>query len=306
MSASPVIVDVSNVTMRYPEVIALRAVSLKVRQGEVVGLLGPNGAGKTTLLELIEGVRTPTAGRIALLGCDPCDTAGSRGQVGVVFQRCSMPRYVTVERVIELCRAMFPGYAHGAQLVTRLGLGHLRSRLVGDLSAGQQQRLGVLVALYGGRAVVLLDEPTSALDVRSRRAVWDTILDLKRNGLTGIVATHDMAEASELCDRIVFIQHGQIIADRPTGQASTTQAAAEYSFRLTLPASAVDTVRQWPFVNGLRAEGGSWGFSCALSDVGAATEAIAALERQFGFDGNLVIRQSSLEAAYLEIIEQVD
>jgi len=157
--------SVRALTRRYGEHIAVHDLSLEVTQGEVVGLLGPNGAGKTTLLETVEGVQSPTQGEVFVFGHKPRSLpARTRANIGFVFQRNALPEHVCVSQFITLYRRVHGETQALNGLVDKLGLTHLLTRIIGELSVGQRQRLSVFAALAASPSLVLMDEPTSALD----------------------------------------------------------------------------------------------------------------------------------------------
>ncbi|MBP1202517.1 ABC-2 type transport system ATP-binding protein [Duganella sp. 1411] len=295
------IVDVSKL---YGDKLALDRVSMRVRHGEVIGLLGPNGAGKTTLLEILEGLQTPSSGLVSVFGKPPTElTPQERGQIGIVFQRYALPAYLTVAQLCDLYHRMYPAEADRNGLIKQLGLGHVMQQLVGDLSAGQTQRLSIFAALYGNKSLVLLDEPTSALDVRSRRAVWDALLLRKRQGnISGIIATHHMEEAMELCDRIYFIDGGKIkmhgaaqeLLEQQASKISIKFTASEVfleQLKATLPVDAQITLR-----------GHQHMISCASTDAASLIGDILLLEKKNTLRINLTVTQPSLEDVYLSVI----
>lgn len=301
--AEPV-VAAEHIAIRYDDFVAVDDVSFTIRPGEIVGLLGPNGAGKTSLLETLEGLQKPASGKVTLLGYAPGQLpAARRSEVGFVFQRSALPGHVSVAQLTELYRQTFPDSSFGSHLETTLGLDHLQDRPVSELSVGQRQRLSVFCALYGRPSVLIMDEPTSALDIRSRRSVWDAILLCKRQGgMSGIIATHDMAEAMELCDRVYFIESGRIC-----GELLTSQAAASHKLQLSIqfkaPASFLDSWRR-PAEAGLELRLGSdiHQLDCPKAQAASVIADILNAEQTYGFDAELSVRQSVLEKAYLQHI----
>lgn len=299
------LIKVDGVTVAYGEKIAVNNLSLHCNDGELVGLLGPNGAGKTTLLEVIEGVKIADSGRVFICGSNPSQLAlPQKRDVGFIFQRSALPPHVQVRQLVELIATAIPADASDGELLVELGLAELQHEVIGDLSVGQQQRLSAYVALHGRRRALVMDEPTAALDVRSKRAIWDCVLRKKRRqGTGGIIATHDMAEASALCDRVYFIEKGEIRGEASAAELSG--GSSEQTFvTLTGPQDFFDN---WPSISlltALNADGAERReFRCLKSLVPTALEEIFQAEHRLGFNAGVVIGERSLEALYINRIE---
>lgn len=213
MNAQPTtIVEVDNVVKRFGPNVALDGVSLDVAAGECVGLLGPNGAGKTTLLSLLLGLRAPTTGTVRLFGGDPLDVR-RRTRVGSTPQASALPEALKVGEVLDYVAAHFPKPAARGGLVDAFDLGSLLKKQCGSLSGGQQRRLAVALAFVGDPELVLLDEPTTGLDVDARRSLWDALRAKHRAGCAVIVTSHHLEEIEQLAERVVVIDHGNVITD---------------------------------------------------------------------------------------------
>ena len=197
----------------FGEVRAVEGIALEVKPGECFGLLGPNGAGKTTTIEICEGLTTPDAGTVELLGRNWQQDANELRQlIGIQLQETQFPEKLTVEEVLRLFRSF---YRRGMTLDEAIALAQLeekRRARVGGLSGGQKQRLAMATALVGDPELLFLDEPTTGLDPQARRHVWDLVERLKQAGRTIILTTHYMEEAERLCDRVAIMDHGHVIA----------------------------------------------------------------------------------------------
>ena len=197
----------------FGEVRAVEGIALEVKPGECFGLLGPNGAGKTTTIEICEGLTTPDAGTVELLGRNWQQDANELRQlIGIQLQETQFPEKLTVEEVLRLFRSF---YRRGMTLDEAIALAQLeekRRARVGGLSGGQKQRLAMATALVGDPELLFLDEPTTGLDPQARRHVWDLVERLKQAGRTIILTTHYMEEAERLCDRVAIMDHGRVIA----------------------------------------------------------------------------------------------
>jgi ABC-2 type transport system ATP-binding protein len=204
------ILEVRDLVKQYPTATAVAGVSFKVAPGICFGLLGPNGAGKTTTVEIMEGILPPTAGEVRYRG-EPLG-AQFREHAGILFQKTALQDFLTVRQCIALFRGL---YAHGLDVeeVIRLcALEKLATRDARKLSGGQQQRLLLAIALVNDPAVLFLDEPTTGLDPQARRNFWELVDSIKAQRKTIILTTHYMEEAELLCDEIVILDRGRIVA----------------------------------------------------------------------------------------------
>lgn len=206
------VIEVSNFSKRYGRFTAVNNVSFQVEAGEIFGLLGPNGAGKTTTLECLEGLRTPDSGTLRVAGLDPTrEPRALRSVIGVQLQSSGMPESITPDEAMKLFCAYHaapPRY----DLLDRLGLGAKRKAQFHELSTGQQRRLALALAVAHNPRVIFLDEPTAGLDVQTRVELHALMRELRAGGTTIVLATHDMAEAEEMADRVAILLEGGIVA----------------------------------------------------------------------------------------------
>ena len=197
----------------YAEVIAVDGLDLDVARGECFGLLGPNGAGKTTTIEICEGLTTPDAGTVELLGLNWHTNASElRQRIGIQLQETQFPDKLKVEETLRLFRSFYRQGISVDEAIRVAQLEEKRGSPVGGLSGGQKQRLAMACALVGDPELLFLDEPTTGLDPQARRHLWDLVDGLKQAGRTIILTTHYMEEAERLCDRVAIMDHGRIIA----------------------------------------------------------------------------------------------
>ena len=205
-------IEVSNFSKRYGRFTAVDDISFHVEAGEIFGLLGPNGEGKTTTLECLEGLRTPDSGTLRVAGLDPSrDPHALRSVIGVQLQSSGMPESITPDEAMKLFCAYHaapPRY----DLLDRLGLGAKRKAQFHELSTGQQRRLALALAVAHNPRVIFLDEPTAGLDVQTRVELHALMRELRAAGTTIVLATHDMAEAEEMADRVAILLEGGIVA----------------------------------------------------------------------------------------------
>jgi ABC-2 type transport system ATP-binding protein len=194
----------------YPRVLAVDGVSFEVQQGSCFGLLGPNGAGKSTTIEMLEGLLKPTSGQV--LFRDAPLGAHYRERVGIQFQSTALQEHLTTRENLRFFGALYPRSRTVDELVALCRLEEFLDRDSSKLSGGQRQRLLLAIALVNEPEVLFLDEPTTGLDPQARRNFWDLVQGIKAQGKTIVLTTHYMEEAYLLCDAIVIVDHGKIIA----------------------------------------------------------------------------------------------
>jgi ABC-2 type transport system ATP-binding protein len=208
-------IEVRNVCKSFKDVDAVRNISLQVESGEALALLGPNGAGKTTLVEMIEGVQIPDSGEIMILGKSwKKDEHFLRQQIGLALQETRFQERLTVEETLRLFASFYQLKKERTNEVLEIiQLESKRRTWVVELSGGQRQRLALGIAILPRPKILILDEPTTGLDPNARRDLWKILEDFKATGTTLILTTHYMEEAEFLCERILMLDHGKIIAD---------------------------------------------------------------------------------------------
>jgi len=204
---------VHGLVKRYGGHEVVRGLSFDIRRGECFGLLGPNGAGKTTTIEMLEGLLTPDAGEVQVLGLRWADDAAAlRPRLGIQLQETQLSEKLSVEETLRLFRSFYPLGPTVAELLALVGLEAKRDAWVGKLSGGQKQRLSVACSLAGRPDVLFLDEPTTGLDPQSRLQLWGVLERFKAGGGTILLTTHYMDEAATLCDRVGVVDLGKLIA----------------------------------------------------------------------------------------------
>jgi len=217
MTGSDWAIRVVGLRKEYPGrdglVVAVDGLDLEVATGECFGLLGPNGAGKTTTIEILEGLNTPTAGDVEVLGRQwATHPTEIRERIGVTLQETRFPDKSTLRELVAMFRGFYRDGLTPDDVLARVSLEAKANAYVDQISGGQQQRLAVAVALVGDPELLFLDEPTTGLDPQSRRQLWDVILDLRARGRTTVLTTHYMDEAERLCDRVAIVDKGKVIA----------------------------------------------------------------------------------------------
>jgi ABC-2 type transport system ATP-binding protein len=208
------VLSVSSLHKRYGETAALNGVSLEVGEAELVGLLGPNGAGKSTLTKIACGLVHPSAGAVTVCGA-PAGSDVARRSLGYLAELFRFPGWCTADEVLVLHQQLAGSQGDGAErreLLDLVGLGGEARRRVDTMSKGMQQRLGIAQALIGSPKLLLLDEPTSALDPAGRRTVRELLEELRRRGTSVLLNTHLLSEVEHVCDRVLILDHGAIVA----------------------------------------------------------------------------------------------
>jgi len=229
-SSAPV--QLRGVTKRYGDTTAVSGLDLTVQPAEVLALLGPNGAGKTTTVEMCEGFLRPDEGEIAVLGLDPvADNAALRARIGVMLQGGGAYPAARAGEMLDLVAAYSADPLDPKWLLDTLGLTEAARTTYRRLSGGQQQRLALACAVVGRPELVFLDEPTAGMDAHARIVVWELIDGLRRDGVTVVLTTHQLAEAEELADRIVIIDHGVAVASGTPQELMRSGAENQLRFR---------------------------------------------------------------------------
>jgi len=284
----------------YGDLVAVDGISFEVERGEIFGLLGPNGAGKTSTLESLEGLRAPIGGSLRVAGVDPTrEPRKLRNVIGVQLQTSGLPESITIDEATKFFCA-YHGVDPRYDLLDRLGLAEKRKAQYHQLSTGQQRRLSLDLALAYNPSVLFLDEPTAGLDVATRVELHDIMREQQEAGTTIILATHDMAEAEEMADRIAILLRGQIattgtpIEITAEGAGLTKVSVRTQSSSLTAPGVSFPAVSQ---------QGSKDEYSIYFStDIGLTLAAIIShIETQKDTLIDLRVERPSLEDRFLEI-----
>jgi ABC-2 type transport system ATP-binding protein len=223
----PAALSISDLVKRYPTgVEALRGVSLEIEEGEFFGLLGPNGAGKSTLIHCSTGLARPTSGAIAVFGHDAIDDyEEARLAVGLAAQELNLDWFLTVEESLDYHGGYFgmprsERRERSRELLDAFSLTEKRDERTRTLSGGMKRRLVLARALMHRPRLLILDEPTAGVDVELRLELWHYVQRINAEGTTILLTTHYLEEAEQLCDRIAFINEGQIVAQGTSDELS--------------------------------------------------------------------------------------
>ena len=218
------VIHVKGFRKTYGDFVAVDGISFDVMQGEIFGLLGPNGAGKTSTLESLEGLRTPDGGTLRVAGINPArDPRSLKNVIGVQLQTSGLPESITPDEAMKFFCA-YHNVAPRFDLLERLGLQEKRNAQFYELSTGQQRRLALALAVAHKPQVLFLDEPTAGLDVATRTELHDMMRELQANDTTIILATHDMAEAEEMSNRVAILLQCKIVATGTPMEITATGA----------------------------------------------------------------------------------
>ena len=251
MSASDIILKLSNIESYYGPIMAIRGISLEVPRGRIVTLLGANGAGKSTAVGLLLGLLAADRGEASVLGHVPASPAAGQA-TGAMLQSAGVPERLTVLELLELVRSAYPHPRSVADCVALAGLDGLLGRRYGRLSGGQQRRVQFALAVCGRPRLLFLDEPTTGLDIAARQALWSAARELVAEGCAVLLTTHYLEEAEALADRVAVIDHGRLLAE-----GSVQEIRARVTMRRIRCLSMLDPalVATWPGVREAQREG---------------------------------------------------
>ena len=295
------IVRCEQVSKRYGEKLAVDGLDLGVEKGQCFGLLGPNGAGKTTALRMIYGVTPPSAGRILVFDQDiTTHTREIRARLGVTLQENAL---IEVLSPVENLRVFGRYHLIPADLIEErieglLDFLDLRSHAhlpVKALSGGFQRRLAIALSLMNGPELLILDEPTTGLDPAVRLALWNRVRELRRAGTTVVLTTHYMEEAERLCDDLVVMDQGKVVA-RGAPRELIRDVLAPETLEVELPAGRHADVLQR--LSGVRALRSGAHLMLYAKDATALLEAVRRAEPEAQL---VAIRPTNLEDVFLAL-----
>ena len=269
---------------------AVDDVSFSIAEGICFGLLGPNGAGKTTTVEMLEGIVDPTSGNVLYRG-KPLDER-FRQRAGIMFQNTALQDYMTVREALRMFSSFYATTVDEDTLIEQCSLTEFLDRDTRKLSGGQKQRLLLAGALVNDPDVIFLDEPTTGLDPQARRNFWHLLDSIKNAGKTIVLTTHYMDEARQLCDELVFMDHGKVIAQGEPGEllaARFNDVVLQLPQKLPIDAPAAD----WQQV-----EETDKGVEISTSDIDRSIDWLQ--QRQISLAG-MEIRSRSLEDLFIEL-----
>jgi ABC-2 type transport system ATP-binding protein len=272
---------------------------LDIHSGEVLGLIGANGAGKTTTVECIQGLRRPDAGVLRVLGCDPVrDAERLRAMLGSQLQHSGLPDRLRVSEAVELFATTRS--RRGDDLLERFGLAARRRSAFASLSGGERQRLFLVLALLNRPRLVILDELTQGLDPAARREVWSAVGQLRDEGTTVLLVTHELDEAETLCSRVIAMRAGRVLDQGRPAELVARHAGWAIVRFTSDDRTLVDELPTLPGVHGVRTDRERIevrGDRQIIAQVGAA------VVRHGPVPTDLTVEEPDLEAALLHLLD---
>lgn len=295
-------ISVRRLVKAYGDRRVLDGVSFEVRQGEIFGILGRNGTGKTSAVETIQGLRTRTGGQVTVAGWDPArDRDRLRTVVGAQLQSSALPDRIKVAEALRLFARLAAQAGPAADwraLIEQWGLAGAARRAFGNLSGGERQRLFIALALVNRPSVVFLDELTQGLDPGARRDTWRLVAEVRDQGATVVLVTHDMDEVEHLCDRILVLHEGSV---RATGPPAEIVASLGGPVRTSFSTSSPSVVDGLEAVSGVDEVTYDGRVAVTTGDAGSVVRVAAELNRRGQAPTDFTVRRPSLEDAFLTL-----
>ncbi len=283
------IFEIKNLCKHFGNIKAVNDISFTIEKGVCLGLLGPNGAGKSTTIELMEGIQKPTSGTILYQGEKLGDTF--KNQAGIMFQHTALQDFVTVKEILTMFSRTYQSARNISDLIEECQISDFLNKNLKQLSGGQRQRVLLALSLINDPKFIFLDEPTTGLDPQSRRNLWHLVSKEKQKGNTILLTTHYMEEAYELCDRVLIIDHGVIIAE---GSPDYLLKKHFNEVILELPKNAISG----DLLKNMKALQGEQSVILRTQDVNATIKKLI----DFKIDlSNLRVRSRNLEDLFLEL-----
>ncbi len=218
------VIEVKNLKKNYAAKVILNDLSFSVAAGSIVAFLGPNGAGKSTTLKILMGLKKADQGHCKILG-ELNHNNFVKSQIGYTSQELSFPPHLKIFEILDFVSTHFLQPLPVDQLLNRFDLVKIKNNKAGDLSGGEQRRLGLASALIGRPQILILDEPTTGLDIESRQILWDEFRSFKKSGGSILLSTHDLNEASLVADQVVVLDEGQVLAQ---GSIAEIKSCVDY------------------------------------------------------------------------------
>lgn len=288
--------ELSGVTKRFGNTVALDDLSLDVRRGELLAVLGPNGAGKTTAISLLLGLHQPDRGSAHLFGQSP-GAMEARRSVGVMMQEAALAPELLVREQIDLVAGYYPDPLSADETLQITGTAPLQKRPYGKLSTGQKRQVQFALALVGRPRLLFLDEPTVGLDLQSREMLWATLRRLVSEGSSIVLTTHYLEEAEALADRVAVLARGRLVA---TGTVSEMRALVVRK-RITCRTSlTVAQVARWPDVQTVTSD--QHGLHITASNTENVVRLLLAADDNLQ---DLEVQRAGLAEAFNELTQEV-
>jgi len=285
---------------------ALTNVSLSVPRGQIFGLLGPNGAGKSTLINILSGMVNKTSGAVRIWGFDiDANPRNAKNSIGIVPQEIVFDPFFTPRETLENQAGFYGVPRHLRTTDELLRAVHLEDKAnayARSLSGGMKRRLLVAKAMVHAPPILVLDEPTAGVDVELRQQLWAYVRQLNDQGVTVVLTTHYLEEAEELCDRIAIINHGQVIADKPTREL--VGMAQEKVVQVTVDAD-LDEPPMHPKFEKVELTAGRVLTITYMKDKANAGEVLSAVQARGLSIVDVVTREPDLEDVFLNLTRAV-
>lgn len=288
---------------RFGDFEAVKGIDFDVHRGESFGFLGPNGAGKSSTMRMVGAVSPVTGGELRLFGLDPAtDGKAIRARLGVVPQQDQLDEMLNVEDNLVIYGRYFDisyaeSRAQARKLLEFVQLEDRASSKIMPLSGGMKRRVTIARSLMNDPEILLLDEPTTGLDPQARHVLWDRLYRLKQQGVTLVLTTHYMDEAEQLCDRLVIMDEGRIVAEGPPAELIRVHSPREV-LELRYPAGA--NAEQGPALEGIGARQEVLPDRVLVyADDGEA--ALSEVHRRGASPESALVRRSSLEDVFLRL-----
>lgn len=282
-------IEVKNLTKSYGKTEVLHGISFAIKKGEIFALLGVNGAGKTTALECMEGLRRYERGEIKI-----------QGGIGIQLQSSSLPKNMKGKEAVRF----FSKWKHvqpDGETMRAVGADALLNKQYGDMSTGQKRRLHLALSMLGGPDVLFLDEPTAGLDVEGRAALHNELRRLKKQGKTIVLASHDMSEVEQLCDRAAILKGGKIeTIGAPAELVQDLVRGFLLQLRFSSPPEELQALTSCRYIG---QDSGYWTFE--TENLAGALEETAGLSKRQGISiRDVRLKQESLEDRFLAIAKE--
>jgi len=287
--------ELSGVSKRFGDVVALDGLNLDVRRGELLAVLGPNGAGKTTAISLMLGLQQPDSGTVTLFRQAP-QRLEARRQIGVMMQEVTLAEDLRVREHIDLVGHYYPNPFSPEAVLEMTHLTALAERPYGKLSAGQKRQAQFAVAVCGRPKLLFLDEPTVGLDVQARGAMWDTLRTLVSRGSSIVLTTHYLEEAQALADRVVVLAKGRLIASGTVSEMRALVSRKRISCSTTLTFEEIAT---WPGVESVARDREL--LHITVGDAEEITRRLLNADRNLR---DLEVHRAGLEEAFTELTQE--
>jgi ABC-2 type transport system ATP-binding protein len=292
-------VIVDSLAKHYGSLHAVDGISFAVKRGEVFSLLGPNGAGKTTTIEILEGLRNKDGGTVSVLGLDPWSKGYDlHKKIGVIPQGFKFLDYPTPREAIKYYAVLFGTKVNADEILKDVILEDAADVYFMRLSGGQKQKMGMALSLVNDPELVFLDEPTTGLDPQARRAVWEVIRNLRKQGRGVLLTTHYLEEAEELADRVAIMNHGKIIAHGTVDEIISKHGSGE---RMTVRAGE-ELARYLKENTKLKVDYSSGKVTVSLQQKNDALMALGAISESGIEWSELTTRRDSLEDIFIKMV----